>query len=97
MPGSLISWNGVLALSLNKFVLVHLLEKVGLLELKLAARPLTKRTLSPGKHPRLKQQRMYCRTQGVLRWTRRIYYHYLQDTLHSQPQHQFYGPRMTTS
>ena len=61
------------------------------------SRPLTKRTLSPGKHPRLTLQKMYSRTRGVLPWTRRICYHHLQDILHSQPQHQFYGPRMTTS
>ena len=54
-------------------------------------------TFSLGKHPRLIRQKMYSRTRGVLPWTRRICHHHLQDILHSQPQHQFYGPRMTTS
>ena len=55
------------------------------------------RTLSPRKHPWLTQQTMNSRTQGVFPWTRRICYHHRQDILHSQPQHQFFGPQMTTS
>ena len=34
---------------------------------------------------------------GITPLTRCICHHHLQDILLSQPQHQFYGPRMTTS
>ena len=55
-----------------------------------------KRTLSPGKKTQLKQQKMHSRTKGVLPCTRRIWYHHLQNILHTQSQHHFYGSRMTT-